>query len=381
MSCIICTDKLNNSRNSEVKCEHCQFSACRTCCQTYIIDQTKAKCMNNDCIPEWSRKFMVKSFTKTFVNQDWKKVRENVLFDGEKALLPATQGVVEQRKNRIKMQADVKELDKQIFELNRRRTDLVMNYDTTRRFGQERRNFIRGCPQGDCRGFLSSMWKCGTCATWTCPDCHEVKGEFQDSPHTCDPNNVETAKLLAKDTKPCPKCATGIYKIEGCDQMWCTQCHTAFSWRTGQIETHIHNPHFYEWQRKNGGAPRVAGDVECGQELNHTTFDHFRNAILRGKHKRFLNYCDPSSIDGYDWTARHHSLKVNANGLSDIIRRTIHNVRIELPQFRTDHLEKNQELRVQYLCNEIDEDTFKILVQRNDKKHRKNSIREGKIKD
>lgn len=364
MSCIICTDKLNNSRNSEVKCEHCQFSACRTCCQTYIIDQTKAKCMNNDCIPEWSRKFMVKSFTKTFVNQDWKKVRENVLFDGEKALLPATQGVVEQRKNRIKMQADVKELDKQIFELNRRRTDLVMNYDTTRRFGQERRNFIRGCPQGDCRGFLSSMWKCGTCATWTCPDCHEVKGEFQDSPHTCDPNNVETAKLLAKDTKPCPKCATGIYKIEGCDQMWCTQCHTAFSWRTGQIETHIHNPHFYEWQRRNnnGQAPRVAGDIPCGGA--GLELDYRLHQIINQALRQKLNDQDQYGRELDDTTFLFRRVE-------RIIQSSLHLREVQLPTYRVDHVQDNLELRVSYLMNEITEDDFKVKAQRANKQHEK----------
>jgi hypothetical protein len=169
--------------------------------------------MNNDCFPEWSRKFLVQNFTKTFVNNEWKKNREKVLFDREKALLPATQGIVEQRKIRIQMQSEVKELDRQIADLNRRRNDLIALHMNRRHAVADRRNFIRACPQGDCRGFLSSAWKCGTCATWTCPDCHEVKGEFQDSPHTCDPNNVETAKLLAKDTNPCPKCATGIFKI------------------------------------------------------------------------------------------------------------------------------------------------------------------------
>jgi hypothetical protein len=59
--------------------------------------------------------------------------------------------------------------------------------------------------------------------------------------------------------------------------------------------------------------------------------------------------------------------------LQEIVRRTIHNDRAELPQFRTLYLERNQELRVNYLLNEIDEETFKILVQRNDKKHRKNN--------
>jgi hypothetical protein len=49
--------------------------------------------------------------------------------------------------------------------------------------------------------------------------------------------------------------------------MFCVECHTAFSWVTGQVVNGvIHNPHYYEFLRKqgNGVAPRNAGDVPCG---------------------------------------------------------------------------------------------------------------------
>ena len=320
--------------------------------------------MNNDCIPEWNRKFLIQNFTKTFVNNEWKKVRENVLFEGEKALLPATQGIVEQRKNRLMMQASVKEIDRRIFELTRQRADIIANYGTTIMLshGHDRRQFIRACPQGECRGFLSSAWKCGTCATWTCPECHEVKGEFQDTPHTCDPNNVETAKLLAKDTKPCPKCATGIFKIEGCDQMWCTQCHTAFSWRTGHIETHIHNPHFYEWQRRNnnGQAPRNAGDIPCGGlELDYRLPQAINQAL-----RRKLNELDTfgRESDGAVFLIRR---------VERIIQSALHLREVQLPAFHVDHVQDNLELRVAYLMNDITEDEFKVRAQRANKQHEK----------
>ena len=35
--------------------------------------------------------------------------------------------------------------------------------------------------------------------------------------------------------------------------MYCIKCHTAFSWRTGQLERGtIHNPEYYRWMRENG---------------------------------------------------------------------------------------------------------------------------------
>jgi hypothetical protein len=51
--------------------------------------------MNPPCNREWTRQFIAKSFTDVFLNKKLKKRREEILFDIERSLLPATQPRVE----------------------------------------------------------------------------------------------------------------------------------------------------------------------------------------------------------------------------------------------------------------------------------------------
>jgi hypothetical protein len=222
---------------------------------------------------------------------------------------------------------------------------------------QERAAFIRACPSPDCHGFLSSQWKCGLCNIWTCPTCHEIKGLERDGEHTCHPDNIATANLLNSDTKPCPKCGEGIFKIDGCSQIWCTQCHTAFCWRTGKIETNaIHNPHYFEWMRRNGTLERNPNDVVCGRELNHNTNVLIRNLL--------------AAIEISD-NANAAKIKQYHNNISEVCRKVIHFRYVSIPNYQHNSERVTQELRIRYMRNYIDEDQFKVLLQKDYKKSNK----------
>jgi hypothetical protein len=269
MDCSVCCETL-----SCTTCPYCGFVACGSCVSTFLLGLSKdSHCMN--CSKLWSREILITLMGKSFVNGKHKHHRENLLFEREKSLFPQTQQIIV-RENRFIALAKLREetIKKIVLEAGRNPSrwhpDLVAIENARRTLyamgnhggvKKPKKKFVRKCPSGGCQGFLSSSWKCGLCEKHICKDCNEVKGKD----HVCDPGNVETVKLLAQDTKPCPKCGEMIFKASGCSQMWCTECHCVFDWNTMQVDTGVvHNPHYYEYQRRNGTLQRQPGDVPCG---------------------------------------------------------------------------------------------------------------------
>jgi len=359
-TCDICVEKYNLSTRKLVSCPYCQFDACKTCCETYVLGETSPKCMNTTCNREWQRQFITSSFPNTFINGKLKKHREQVLFDQERALLPSTQPVVERE---IKIESEEKKLrdnQKLIRELKNQQYELQMEIWRLRDRNApvERAEFIRACPDNGCRGFLSTQWKCGICEKWACPDCHEVKGLTRDVEHVCNPDTLATARLLSIDTKPCPSCRMGIFKIEGCPQMFCTSCNTGFNWITGRIETNIHNPHYFEWLRRNNGGnvPRTPGDVPCRNDINHQNYITVRGLLTNvGNSKnQFSKACD--------------------DFLAKVVRNTIHLRYVIMGTYNVGYrVRRNEILRIAYMRNKITEQNFKITLQRNQKKIEKHT--------
>ena len=315
------------------------------------------------CKTRWTREFVDGWCTLKFRNADFRKHRELVLFEREKALFPDTQPQVE----RILRMRDVREmirhLREQLIRLLQRYnvpipvvddthfdrhpdlrdmhaayTDALIEYEELRTGGfvvnAEERRFVRKCPNGECRGFMDEDWYCGMCRQHFCERCNGSRA--QD--HECDPDAVRTMELLNKDTKPCPKCGEMIQKTSGCSQMWCTLCETAFDWRTGIICVgKIHNPHYLEFKRKTGALNREHGDIPCG---GLPTYQEIR------QHE------NPSCTELLS------------------VRMSLLRIEGEL-RWRWVVREDNMYLRVQYMLHEIDEDAFKKELQRRDKQNAK----------
>ena len=197
---------------------------------------------------------------------------------------------------------------------------------------QTQKTFIRHCPGADCRGFLSTQWKCGLCDVQVCSKCHAVTDSA--GTHTCNPDEVASAEFLMKDTKPCPTCATAIHKIMGCDQMFCTVCHTAFDYKTGTIaHGNIHNPHYFEWMRTQNRPERNPLEVRCGRTLDHhIVHDTFERA-------RFIR----SSVTEGNFRAVLDVVLPNLLYLKEVAE--VH--------FRVHDAMDNRELRIQFLCGDI----------------------------
>ena len=179
-SCLICTEDYNRSTRKPIKCQYCDFTSCYTCCRTYLLDQVIVKCMSPECNKEWTRQYIRSILPLTFINKELKQHKEKMLFDQERALMPATQHIVERRAMVKPLKIEKEQLYKEYIEAKRKYFGILdrlnrLNYGVghnTREAKQEPTHFVRACPSEECRGFLNQQWKCGLCENYSCAKCH-----------------------------------------------------------------------------------------------------------------------------------------------------------------------------------------------------------------
>ena len=200
-------------------------------------------------------------------------------------------------------------------------------------------NFVKKCPKNDCRGFLTSAWKCGICNDYFCADCHKQKAERYDESHVCDVDEKATVAMLKKNTKPCPKCGMPIDRYTGCTQVWTPCCKIGFYWDTMKlvVNERIHSPEYYDYLRRtnNGEIPRERGDVPCGGRINYRQ--------VRGM-----------TVDNYFRLMEHVAFRCQE------LHRTIGDI-------------NNSDLSIKYLTSDITEEQWKKKLKMRIKKNEKDN--------
>ena len=348
-TCQICCNDFNKSTRTPIKCKNqeCKVLACKECVRTYLSTQTgDPHCMG--CKIAFDDNFIVMNLNRTWCEKDYRQHRKGILLEQQMARMPETVEAAE-RFNEINAIAEKNiELSNQIADLRRaiRQLEIERNRNEVRVYNlnrhgnpegkeQEKRKFIMACPDDDCRGYLSTGYKCEMCKLFTCSHCLKIIGPDKNNHnHVCNEDDVKTADFIKSTTKPCPGCGERIFKIEGCDQMWCTQCHVAFSWKTGIVDNGVvHNPHFYAHQRAGGGAPmRNPGEIACGGMPNWWNIRNVmrnRYYVLHSPHKNeFRKFIENigdlhrtfAHIQHYELQRARQKIRDNANHEPDRIR-------------------------------------------------------------
>ena len=377
--CNICVESFNKSNRKKITCTGCSESFCIECFETYLKNSVNdPDCMF--CHKIYDSEFLVNNVTQAFIKR-LKSHRENILFDREKAKIPETMELhLEYDKFIQKSKEEYDDLSNTHFEVkedilfqkkqlknssDKEEKEMLREYIAKLKTQcisiLDRKSYLREfiyrwgdfnkientttkknklkkdikvafqCTIDNCKGFVYTNGKCGVCETKFCRKCRCIKEED----HECNEDDVKTVEALKNDSKPCPSCATLIYKISGCNQMWCTQCHTAFDWMTGNIErTMIHNPHYFQWLAQNR--------TTTGQQNNN------------------INQCGGQIIFTHMNTHLSHICSITSRQkIYQLYRLSVHIQQFEIKIIREDPDKVNLDLRLKWLNNKIDDKKIK----------------------
>jgi len=401
MDCAICCETYK-TESKIVTCPNpdCRFKACRSCNQTYLESKNAMDphCMN--CNVAWNQHFVVINLTRVWFKDRYTPIRNRVNIETEMSKLPESMhraaAIKLDRKRKKDLAEAIRECkrvqtllktcqnqdDKYEYterlkilneKLDRAREHAHTSQDTSKK---KEKKFIMACVFEDCKGFLNKDHYCELCERTTCKRClHGITGE-----HTCNKDDIETANEIKKTTRPCPSCGERIFKISGCDQMYCTQCHTAFSWQTGAVQTgNIHNPHYFQLRRQNNGAvPRNPNDVLCG---GHPHFGGFAVNIAGLAVGILRHYLDPGLYQdkSAEWrndvcdnvSTRFMLLDNHISSIHQIIGH-ISGVNLYWARIKSRDLSSCRSIHVDYLTDDIGKSAFNQLVSKTYNDKRKN---------
>ncbi len=348
-NCCICDEKINKSTRKEIICSKCDFISCSSCYRKYFKTcNTEGNCMN--CKEIFSYSFLYSNFPRTYIDGEYKQHLREILYNNEVSFFPETLPYVEERKKRREIYKKIQNLNMQIHEL----------YVQMDNISIEKQNYVKKCMTYNCKGFLNNKWECSLCEKKYCKKCFEIKETEQ---HSCLEENINSANIIKKETKSCPSCGIYIYKIEGCDQFFCTNCNTCFDWKTLKIydsKTRIHNPHYFEYLQKNAKQNQIDNNIDITEQffenniIDQGNFEYYFN-----QWKDLLDEKRPLSQNSF-YKREFFNIYTNMNHFINEMR----NINYTLNQ-------ENRNLRISYLMGIMPLEEFKKEIQSKYKKNKK----------
>jgi hypothetical protein len=313
---------------------------------------------------------MYDNFTQIYLRKNYSAHLAKITQDAEKLQLFTAVPYLELSKNIAKNNEEISTLNKEIkeardklrvldfkkYELERAKHNMQNMYDNRtltinpEELSTEDTSYVMGCITTGCNGYITKKYKCTSCDIRVCAQCHKLR-EGNGDEHTCDPTEVESVKLIKRDSKPCPKCYVNIYRVSGCNQMWCTVCHTTWNYNTGKIETgNVHNPHYYDYLRRNNRDAEAVNEVRCGEVPTYRQLDQL--FVRKGIHKIAGKTSALHILEFLQFSIElNHMLLVNNS-----YRMNVNNIFTNV-SFMTAAIYNNKlfDLRIKYLNNEMTE--------------------------
>ena len=272
--CNICCETrklILRNKPMKVVCLNCNQIVCRDCQIAYSRDC----CMN--CEIKFTREFILETLGDKFLKDIVKPLKIKELMQEQEASLPQVQPLIEQERQRRNQKNEMR--------FGRYIPVTAGNRGNENDNSHRPRQETFRCPVDECRGFIIASYgnQCEVCKVQVCLKCRvQISSPNKDNvankptpvaaaaaaaaavsdnieqtrsaataatAHVCLTVDLDSVNMIRTTTRPCPKCTASIFKIEGCDHMYCTHCATHFSWTTGKVLKTSTNEHYLQLDR------------------------------------------------------------------------------------------------------------------------------------
>ena len=181
-TCPICISKFSKQVRRKIICPdpECEYECCINCVKEYInISKNDPKCMK--CNKLYSRYFLQEIMPSNWLTKDFKKSRQDILFEREKSLIAETMPYVNAEIDARNHDKECLSMYQEISNLKQKINSMYLEIELRKETAYQLRmgemlessaEFKIKCP--NCEGFIGKNMLCSICDTKLCKYCKDI---------------------------------------------------------------------------------------------------------------------------------------------------------------------------------------------------------------